>query len=79
VFQSNVLSVSYVYIRMLQVLRLNVLKVDRVLHFPPHLLLPYLGVSSSPSAALHPSQTAEGARQGSAQGARRGMVARTRA
>ena len=32
---------------MLQVLHLNVSKVDRVLHLPPRFLLPRLGVSSS--------------------------------
>jgi hypothetical protein len=35
---------------MLQVLHLNVSKVDRVLYFPPRLLLPRLGVSSASSA-----------------------------
>ena len=64
---------------MLQVLHLDVLKVDRVLHLPPRLLLPHLGVSSSPSAALHASQTGEGARRGPAEGTRGGMAGRTRA
>ena len=58
-FQMHVLNVSSVFRRMLQVLYLDVSKVDRVLHVP-RFLLPRLGVSSSPSAALHPSQTAEG-------------------
>jgi hypothetical protein len=40
-------------------LHLDVSKVDQVLHFAPRLLLPCLGVSSLPSAALYPSQTAE--------------------
>jgi hypothetical protein len=44
VFQVHV---SSVFRRMLQVLHLNVSKVDRLLHFPPLLLLPRLGVSSS--------------------------------
>jgi hypothetical protein len=45
---------------MLQVLHLDVSKVDQVLHLSPHFLPPRLGVSSSPSAALHPSQTTKG-------------------
>ena len=55
------LSVSSVFFCMLQVLHPDVSKVDRVLHLPPYLLLPHLGVSSPPSVALHPSQTAAGA------------------
>jgi hypothetical protein len=55
VFQTHALNVSSVFRRMLQVLYLDVSKVDRVLHFPPRFLLPRLGVFSSPSAALHPS------------------------
>ena len=54
VFHTHVLSVSFVFICMLQVLHLDVAKVDWMLHLPPHLLLPRLGVSSS-SSALHPS------------------------
>jgi len=53
------------------VLYLDVSKVDRVLHLPPRLLLPRLSVSYSPSVALYPSQTTEGAC--------RGMAARTQA
>jgi hypothetical protein len=48
---------------------LHVSKVDRVLHLPPRLLLPRLDVSSSSSAALHPSQTA-GDAMGASGGAR---------
>jgi hypothetical protein len=48
---------------------LDVSKVDRVLHLPPRLLLPRLDVSSSSSAALHPSQTA-GDAMGASGGAR---------
>jgi hypothetical protein len=47
VLQMHVLSVSSAFKRMLQVLYLNVSKVDRVLHLLPHLLMPPLGVSSS--------------------------------
>ena len=36
-FQMHVSSVSSAFRRMLQVLRLDVSKVDRVLHLPPHL------------------------------------------
>jgi hypothetical protein len=49
---------SSVFTLILQVLYLDVSKVDWVLHLPPH-----LGVSSS-SIALHPSQIAEEARRG---------------
>jgi hypothetical protein len=45
--QMHVLSVSSVFIRMLKVLHLNVSKVNQVLHLPPRLLLPRLGVSFS--------------------------------
>jgi hypothetical protein len=55
VFQTYVLSVSSVFIHMLQLLYREVLKLDRVLHLPAHLLLPRLGVSFSPSVVLHPS------------------------
>jgi hypothetical protein len=37
---------SPIFIRMLQVLHLDVLKIDRVLHLPPRLLPPHLGVFS---------------------------------
>jgi hypothetical protein len=47
VFQKHVSSVSSAFRRMLQVLCLNVSKVDQVLHLPPRLLLSRLGVSSS--------------------------------
>jgi hypothetical protein len=77
VFQMYVSSVSSVFRRMLKVLHLDVSKVDRMLHIPPRLLLSRLGVLSSPSTALHPSQTAERARQGPVEGAHLGMVART--
>jgi hypothetical protein len=46
-FQTYVASVSIVFERMLQMFYLDVLKVDRVLYLPPHLVLPRLGVSSS--------------------------------
>jgi hypothetical protein len=36
----------------LQMLHLDVLQVDRVLHLPPYLLLPRLGVSSSSQCQL---------------------------
>ena len=49
-FQTHVLNVSSVFKRMLQVLYLDVSKLDRVLHLPHRFLLPRLGVSSSPSA-----------------------------
>jgi hypothetical protein len=92
VFQTYVLNVSSVFKRMLQVLYLDVSKVDWVLHLPPRfqlprLQLPRLGVSSSPSATLHPSQTKEGGAvrvgeggvPGPANRTRRGIAARTRA
>jgi hypothetical protein len=44
IFQTHVLNVSFVFRRMLQVLYLDVLKLDRVLHLSPRLLLPRLGV-----------------------------------
>jgi hypothetical protein len=47
VFQVHVLSVSFAFICMLQVLHINVSKVGRVLHFPPCIMLPRLSVSSS--------------------------------
>jgi hypothetical protein len=47
VFQMHVSSVSSAFRRMLQVLHLNISKVDWVLHLPPGFLLPHLGVSSS--------------------------------
>jgi hypothetical protein len=47
VFQMHVLNVSSAVRRMLQILHLNVSKIDQVLHLPPRLLLPCLGVSSS--------------------------------
>jgi hypothetical protein len=47
VFPMYVSSVPSAFRRMLQVLHLNVSKVDRVLHLLPCLLLPHLGVSSS--------------------------------
>jgi hypothetical protein len=43
----QVSSVSFAFRRILQVLHLDVLKVDRVLHLRPRILLPHLGVSSS--------------------------------
>ena len=55
----HVPSVLSAFRRMLQVLYLDVSKVDRVLHLPPHLLLSRLGVSLL-STALHPPQTREG-------------------
>ena len=63
----HVLSVSSVFIRMLQLLHLNVLKVYRVLHLP-------LDVSSSLSAALHPSLRLQ---RGPVEGVRRGMATLT--
>jgi hypothetical protein len=47
VFQMHVSSVSSFFRRMLQVLHLNVSKVDQVLYLPPRFQLPRLGVSSS--------------------------------
>ena len=44
-------SVSSVLRHMLQVLHLDVSKVDRMLHLPPRLLLLHLGVSSASSVA----------------------------
>ena len=52
VFQMHVSSILSGFKRMLQVLHVNVLKVDRVLHLPPRLLLPRLGVSSSAAFSL---------------------------
>jgi hypothetical protein len=63
VFHMHVLNVSLVFTHMLQMLHLDVSKVDRVMHLPARLLLSRLGVSSSPFVALHPSHTAEGARR----------------
>jgi hypothetical protein len=77
VFQTHVSSVSSVFFCMLHVLRLDVLKVDRVLHLSPRLLLPYLGVSSSPYVVLHPSQTVEGAQWGAVEGEHQAMAAQT--
>ena len=81
------LNVSYVFECMLQVLYLDISKVDQVLHLPFRFLLSLFGVVSSPSAALHPNQTVEGAQRGPAKGVRwgpmdrtcRGIVTRTRA
>jgi hypothetical protein len=53
VFQMHVSSVSDAFIRMLQMLHLDVLKIDWVLHLYPCFLLPLLGVSS-PGAGWHP-------------------------
>jgi hypothetical protein len=39
---------------MLQVLHLDVAKVDRVLHLPSHFLLPRLGVSFRHRLGIHP-------------------------
>ena len=47
VFQMHVSNVSSAFIRMLQVLYLDVLKVNRVLHLSSRLLLLCLGISSS--------------------------------
>jgi hypothetical protein len=49
VLQMHVSSVLFVFRRMLQVLHVDVSKVDRVLHLPPRLLLHRPGVSSSSS------------------------------
>jgi hypothetical protein len=46
VFQVHISSVSSTFRRMLQVLYLDVLKVDQMLYFPPRLLLPRFGISS---------------------------------
>jgi hypothetical protein len=43
----RMLQVSIIFERMLQMFHLNILKVDRVLHLPPRLLLPRFGVSTS--------------------------------
>jgi hypothetical protein len=43
-FEMQVSNVSFVFRRMLQVLHLDVSKLDRVLHLPPRLLLSRLGV-----------------------------------
>jgi hypothetical protein len=51
----------------------------QVLYLSPRFLLSRLCVFSSPSAALHPSQAAEGAQRGLAKGMRRGIAARTQA
>jgi hypothetical protein len=50
--QMHVSSVLSVFVRMLKVLHLNDSKVDQVLHLPPRLLLPRLGVSSSSQCRL---------------------------
>jgi hypothetical protein len=55
VYLTHVISISSIFIRMLQVLYLDVSKVERVSHLSPCLLLSRLVVSSSPSATLHPS------------------------
>jgi hypothetical protein len=47
VFLMYVSSVSSVFRRILQVLHLDVSKIDQVLHLPPRLLLPRLNASSS--------------------------------
>ena len=47
VFRMYVSSISSAFRRMLQVLYLDVSKVDRLLHLPSRFLLPCLGVSSS--------------------------------
>jgi hypothetical protein len=47
VFQMHISSVSYAFRRMLQVLYLDVSKLDRVLHLCSQFLLPCLGVFSS--------------------------------
>jgi hypothetical protein len=55
---------------MLQVLHLDVLKVDRVLHLPPRFLLPHIGVSSSWAA-----RPRVGVRNGAGNGYRHGSNA----
>jgi hypothetical protein len=45
---------------MLQVLHLDVTKVNRLVHLSPRLLLSRLGISSSPFVALHTYRIAEG-------------------
>jgi hypothetical protein len=52
-FRRMFLSVSSVLRHMLQVLDLNVSKVDRVLHLPSRLLLPRLDVLSASSEIWH--------------------------
>ena len=47
VFQMLISCVSSAFKLMLQMLHLDVSKVDRTLHLPPRFLLPHLGVSSS--------------------------------
>jgi hypothetical protein len=58
VFQMHVSSVSSTFGCMLQMLHLDILKVDRVLHLPPRFLLFHLDVSSSGTGlgirCLHP-------------------------
>jgi hypothetical protein len=78
VFQTHVSSVSFVFLCIFQVLHLDISKVDKVLHLLPHLLLPRLSVSSSASAALLPSQSAEGC-NGTDRGCALKMAARTQA
>ena len=51
VFHMHASCISSDFRRMLQVYYLNISKVDRVLHLPPHLLLPRLDVSSASGAA----------------------------
>jgi hypothetical protein len=50
VFQMHVSNVSSDFRRMLQMLHLDVSKLDRVLHLHPRFLLPRLGVFSSPAS-----------------------------
>jgi hypothetical protein len=71
VFQIHISSASSIFRHMLQVLHLDILKVDQVLNLPPRLLLPHVGVFFLLNVVLYPSQTAKEAR--------RGMVAWTRA
>jgi hypothetical protein len=54
VFQIHVSSVSSAFRHMLQLLHLNILKVDRVIYFSPCLLLPRIGASFLPMPAGHP-------------------------
>ena len=51
VFHMHVSSVSSAFGCMLQMLHLDVVKVDRVLHLPHYFLLTRLGVSSSQASA----------------------------
>jgi hypothetical protein len=74
----HVLNISSVFGIILQVLYMDVSKVDRVLHLSSRFLLPRFGVSSSSSAALHSSQTAEGAQRGPVKGVCQGPVDGTR-